>query len=791
MAFDDIKNFCEVNNVPITAVTCSPKYDNNKGRVTKGATKCHPGWKQNNFQLTTITNTPFDENKPTMWMMSLKKQNLIVIDIDVKNGKSAKDILTDEIYATLYDKAKYVIQTGSNGLHFYFKLPDNFDGKVQDYINIDAGNDFFKEGEEGSVDIIMDSIITEGSQYTYENVVYKYTNIKPNSTINDVEVWEEFQEFYNKCIKINREQKNKTIIDSNVNKEEIIEHLNNIPNTTNNWDYWYRMGQTLFNIFGFDGYELFRDWSSKANCFDERATFNLWKGLTLSSNNSDPRTIGSIYYLSKQSNEEEYYKIRNKYGSGFWNLLKTINHYDVAKYFYNLKPYAYIYNSGFGWFSLQNNNIWNYSEKKPSTLISDIAESFKIICNQKKNELDMADESSKEKIKQLLKFHNLIGTLSFCDSVATFLQSFYEDNNVLDKMDCNKNLFAFTDKVYNLDTDEVRNIEPTDYISITTGYKFPTSHNPKIKQEIKKFLWSLFENDEMVQFEIDKLTYALHGNKKLEKFIIETGEGRNGKGTKSKLIQLIFGNYYVSIPISTFTKPNDKKDAPNPALVSCRGKRYIEAQEPEKNDRLQVGTLKEITGNDIISCRGLFGKSLLKFIVQGLLNIQSNGVPLYNKLDNAIIKRNIIQPFPFEFVSPSKKDLKDNERYGNCNLKNIINNEWRDEFILMLIENNSKFREKNELTLPNAIVQRTEENADDNIPIKEWVDTYVKKEIGNKNEIKSSVLYVEYTNNTNRAVNQTSFVSYMKLLGFENKRKSDGVYWINIVLNTPAQIRTN
>lgn len=781
MPIATVKEYCKTKNIPVTAVKCKPRYDENKGRVTKGETFCHTGWnKKQRYNDKHVTETPFaDNDTPTAWMMHLESARFFIIDIDVKDGKKAIDVMKPEHFDKLYNDSEYVVETGSGGLHFYYKLPEDFKSSARDFTKIE--NDYFKEGEKGEVDIIMKAIITEGSNYSYESTNFNYTVIK--GSIEDVSEFSNFTELYNGLI---TEESLPTISSNdNINQDEVIEHVNNIPNTERNWDNWYRMGQLIYNIVGSNGYEVWRDWSAKNPFHNEKETYKQWRTFKPITGGK-PLTIKTLYFQSEKANPEAYYKIRSKYSNNddFWNLIKLPTHYESAKFFYNYKPYAYIYKTEFGWYSLLKNNTWSYSKEKPGYLINDIAQTFKELCNIKKNEIDLNsdNDSEKNKLKQLIKFNSFTGTLSFCEAVGKFLQNFYLDEEILTKMDESLNLFAFTDKVYDLDKSELRDIQPTDYISITCGYSYPKQRYAKANAIIKKFLWDIFEDNELIEFEMNKMAYSLHGEKKLEKFVIETGDGRNGKGTKSKLIKSAFGNYFVSIPATVLTKPNERKDAPNPAVVTCRGCRYIEATEPEKDERFQVGFIKAVSGNDVITCRELFGKNV-QFIVRALLSIQSNGVPKWSKPDEAIEKRTIIQPFPFMFIDDNEELTADHHRRGNPDLKKmLLTQECRDEYIQMLLEQYKEFKDKKCLYVPKAVKERTEQNKNENIVIKMWADENIEK-TKNVVALDNKILWKKYQDDMGTsAVSSTNFPVQMALLGYNKKRTNSGVVWTNVVL---------
>jgi hypothetical protein len=66
-----------------------------------------------------------------------------------------------------------------------------------------------------------------------------------------------------------------------------------------------------------------------------------------------------------------------------------------------------------------------------------------------------------------------------------------------------RHLLAFTDAVYDLSACKFRPIEPCDYVSTTTGYKYPKQSDPVIRDHLDSerllFKFSLFENQGSVR----------------------------------------------------------------------------------------------------------------------------------------------------------------------------------------------------------------------------------------------------------------------------------------------------
>jgi c-di-AMP phosphodiesterase-like protein len=143
--------------------------------------------------------------------------------------------------------------------------------------------------------------------------------------------------------------------------------------------------------------------------------------------------------------------------------------------------------------------------------------------------------------------------------------------------------------------------------------------------------------------------------------------------------------------------------------------------------------------------------------------------------------RNIIQPFPFQFVPNNGQVLEENQRIGDPDIKKETESvEWRNEYILMLLENWQKIKSNKYLTIPSIIKERTEQNIGDNVPIKEWVDNNLEED---KGDTLLSDIYKQYVLDTPlNPVKIQHFSSYLQLLKYKTKRVTKGQEVIGVKL---------
>jgi phage/plasmid-associated DNA primase len=81
----------------------------------------------------------------------------------------------------------------------------------------------------------------------------------------------------------------------------------------------------------------------------------------------------------------------------------------------------------------------------------------------------------------------------------------------------------------------------------------------------------------------------------------------NGKSTTLELVKETLGDYYAYYPTGILTVKRKSSSNATPELADKRGKRCLIIQEPEHDDTIYVGQMKNLTGADWIEARALYG----------------------------------------------------------------------------------------------------------------------------------------------------------------------------------------
>jgi len=539
------------------------------------------------------------------------------------------------------------------------------------------------------------------------------------------------------------------------------------PKKHNEYNDWIEVGCVCFNeglpVSVWDAFSKQSKNYKKGECAEKYRTFTKGK-----------MTQAKLWKWLKEDNIKLFNELCPR-RTDFWTLIGNYNHAETARYFYNVKPDAYAFHESLGWFQLLSSGAWKHYEKVPSGLMTDIWQTLKKVNKEHWDLLDPAKEEDQAKAKQCAVFAKMIGTKGFVDGVVAFLPANYNDEKLNKKMDESRNLFAFQNRVVDLEkNNEVRDIRPDDYVCLHTGYDYPVKANPEVRKEIRDLLFSIWEDWSVVDYVLAVMALQLHGKKKYEEFYVWTGRGGNGKGVITELVKRSLGDYFHSIPHDCITKRSDKKDAPNPPMAKAKGKRFVQAQEPEADDKLQIGTIKELTGGDEITARALYHDPVV-YVPQFGLFLQCNTIPKLNKLDGGIKRRMVIIYFPFQFVD---KPHEAHHRKINHDLKDKItkSTEWRDEFVLMLLD---VYKATKELVKPKFISDHTDEYLAENDAVRSWIeDNYTTNcDVNDKHyKLPAEELRKQFISDTNTPpfdMPAAKFKTLMEMNGVPQKRESN------------------
>lgn len=171
------------------------------------------------------------------------------------------------------------------------------------------------------------------------------------------------------------------------------------------------------------------------------------------------------------------------------------------------------------------------------------------------------------------------------------------------------------------------------------------------------------------------LGYNLSGKKNAECcFICYGASTRNGKGTLFNTILDVFGGYGKQMEFSTIARAKNQKDgsSPSPDIIRLKGARLVSASEPKKGVYFDESLLKQLTGRDPITARGLY-KEPVQFFPEFSIFISANNLP--NVSDISLFQSDRLKRIDFNrHFSEDEQDRNLKDKLIDPNVKSAVLN---------------------------------------------------------------------------------------------------------------------
>ena len=580
----------------------------------------------------------------------------------------------------------------------------------------------------------------------------------------------------------------KDILKCNICEDyELIKELVNCLSVKRADDYanWLNVGFCLYNISS-ELLELWEEFSQKSNKYEDGKCQELWDKMTKKN-----MTIGTLKYWAKIDDPKKYNKIIVDSVSSIidTSLGSDGSHYDVAvvvgRFMKDMMVYDSIVKS---WYIVNDKtNIWQQDKegnKIPEILAVYICKLYLKRCNTYSSiETDdpIVKAINDDKSKKCLKIATQLKNSSYQDSIKKMLKSVFLRDDFFEKYLNKKiNLFAFNNCVYDTEIKAFRDIEPTDYISVTTGYDFNYNDvDMEYVQKVENLLRQIMPCNEKYEYLLDVSSLRLYGKNLLQEFYIFTGGGANGKSLWFNLMKYALGNYFDKLNSETFTKESRGANQTSEisGVVNCRA---VGIEEPDDNDKLIVNRLKELSGDAPYKTRGLYQESF-SFVPQFALLFLCNQIPALSKMEFAIARRLRVLKFDVKFTD---NPVLENERLIDRTLnKDITDNQTKygSAFMYLLLKNWERKDLIKKLHTPQDVFDKSNEYMDDSNDVKSFLDEYYEKTADDKAKISSSILYAHFKcvyreNKMRKDVFKNAVIDE----GFRWKRENKGSFHYNI-----------
>jgi P4 family phage/plasmid primase-like protien len=230
--------------------------------------------------------------------------------------------------------------------------------------------------------------------------------------------------------------------------------------------------------------------------------------------------------------------------------------------------------------------------------------------------------------------------------LAETLEKFYIDR-FFSKLDSDENLMGMLNGIIEACDMEaiLRPGKPEDYVSKTTGVMWrPDLHwKHPLVEALMSWLRKVFPSRELVDYFGKLAGSCIRGRNSEKIFPVMTGKGDNSKSMIKKIFEAAFGSYCITFPTELFTAKR-QNGGPSPELARSKACRVGFLQEPDSDDAMKGGKIKEMTGGDKIFARSC-NQDGDEIDMMLKIFLMCNHVPIIPNSDKAIKNRVRILPF--------------------------------------------------------------------------------------------------------------------------------------------------
>lgn len=454
---------------------------------------------------------------------------------------------------------------------------------------------------------------------------------------------------------------------------------------------WYDIGQAIFSVdSGPTGLALWKYVTMRSDYKDENDCEEKWYTFTEDS----MVTMATIEWFAYKDNPkqfEQFYQreVKTAIAEATSNQQET----PIAKAFRACFPFEFACASF-------ENSIWFYytsshwvQDDGTAQLITYLTKKFVPRLEAYRAELTRETSTNSYDVEAKSRNENTIGQLTelikklnggpFKERLCRDLRIQYYNPQFSKYMDSDPHFTGCINGVIDLRSGEYvfRQGKPEDYITLSTGKAFPMTYTweTPVVQDTLRYIEQVFRSPSLRDYFWRFMGKILYSGNIDKVFPIWSGDGNNSKSMLVRLIECALGKYAMKIPCTLLTEVKKDADKPNPSMARSRGRKIAFAQEPTKDQNMQSGTIKELTGHDSMYIRDLFqkGSQVTEIEVSITICLITNRIPDIKDCQKAIWERTQVVTFSSQWSHNAPEDP--NEQYNQGRFK--MDNRFEEKLV--------------------------------------------------------------------------------------------------------------
>lgn len=362
--------------------------------------------------------------------------------------------------------------------------------------------------------------------------------------------------------------------------------------------------------------------------------------------------IGSLHMWARQDSPVEYKHIVNRHVFDDVRNSNGTNN-DVARIAHIILNDRFVcaISSGKLWYAF-NGTRWISDEAAISVrheLSTTVREHFllaaaKLAMNQSEDDLQSATSSSGDDLRaKMMHIAKLLQGTAFKSCVIQEMIEYFYDREFTRKLDADPNLVGFNNGVWDLKAAAFRPGRPEDRVSLSTGYDYVQDEDAGAAAQVASYWATMHPDAGQRDYVMRMFARQLFGDHGKELFHIHAGfraSASNGKSRFFEILDSSLGDYVRKFGIEMLTAKNRiEPGKPMPEFAAWKGVRILYCTEPNADETLNSGVLKDLTGGEIISYRLLHSSDIVQFRPQFKLHVMCNDAPRVDGSDSGVKRR--------------------------------------------------------------------------------------------------------------------------------------------------------
>lgn len=506
------------------------------------------------------------------------------------------------------------------------------------------------EGEEGVLQSILFAYRVDGAAFSAEDLRAAVQPKSPEVECREGDVRGDEDEPRSALL---------DLPDPNVTAEKATELLRHIDPDLERHE-WIRVGAALKHQFGDDGLPLWDEWSQEGTKYQGiRDLENQWRSLDRFPEGVRPVKIGTVFMLAKAGGWVQPRDFTGDLGA-FVEVCFRENQAGDARLFSELGGEAFIFNHTSSRWLQYSSGVWRLDQTgRARSFLSDrVASAYTDQADQLRRELlinirsenwdgaGLKGDPRAKHIEALLKRGAELKRRRYLDDVLNLAED--KLPCVAEDFDREPNRMNVRNGTLDLVSGELKAHSPADrFIKQAPIDYLPDAQCPQWVE----FVRTIFHGDDtLVAFVRRVLGYCLTGNVDHDYLIYCFGGGRNGKSTFFDVLERVFGDYSVHLPIEAILHQGaGRRDSLGAAeLMRLHGARLVRASEIPQLRALNESTVKDITGGDNITARALYCQPFTFAPTHKLFLVGNHKLEIKGG-DEGIWRRIYLLPFTHEF----------------------------------------------------------------------------------------------------------------------------------------------